>query len=513
MKFCIKCGTQNEDFYNYCSKDGESLNIEESNLMLKENEKQYCDLCGTKIKQSNTYCPNCGKMLSEIGMKTKYKGPKISSNNFDYKTKLDFDKQKIAKDTESIVNNIPDFFGNITTSLKNFDYINFSKDNVKYALTTGLVSTAFTAILPLIMTVIILGLISQDTDMASLSMNMIGLSGFKIFCMNIISMFAPKYIMFIISDSINFGMALRQIVTPLIVGLSVFAATNITFKRKNVNSLPMAVFISLIYSLIMVIISLFARYSMPQYISIYATVFSVFINSFIIAFVGSILSLERENSKRIGTVSNIFKFNLRIVISVLGAITVLFTAYIYIKLEGSGVSYSMLQSLGYFGDLLPRTTGIGLLLFLVIALFIMSPWIFLMMNLVSLKMLVISNSIFSTGKGMLLVLVPIIIFIFIGRMIKTKYGEDRNDIVVTHSLCYSGIMFLLSYFSKCIFSGDLSVISEYLNPLEDLLSQEGEYMTSIASGYIGMSCFMTIIITFIFSIVFIYAGYKTKKTN
>ena len=74
-------------------------------------------------------------------------------------------------------------------------------------------------------------------------------------------------------------------------------------------------------------------------------------------------------------------------------------------------------------------------------------------------------------------------------------------------------MFLLSYFSKLIFSGDLSEISEFISPLEGLLNQSGEYVPSVASGYIGMSCFMTIIITFIFSIAFIYVGYRTKKTN
>ena len=513
MKFCIKCGTQNEEYYNYCSKDGESLDTQENGLVLRENIKEYCDLCGTQIKKSDTYCSNCGKMLSEVGMKTKYKGSTRSSNNFDYinTKKVDFDTDKIVKDAESVFKNLPGFFENIVFSLKKFDYANFARDNIKNALTTGLLSTAFTAILPLIITIIIFTLISDGSDMGSFGMNLIGLSAPKIFFMNLVSILAPKYMLS--SSGVTLGMALRQILTPLIAGICIFAATNITIKRKDVNSLPMAVLISLIYSVIMAIISLFSRYAVAEYFSMYATISSVFVNAFIIAFVASILSLERENSKNIGTVSNIFRFNLRIVFSMLAAITIFFIAYIYISLGTSELSYYISQYSYEFGSLLPESAGIALFLCILIILFVMSPWIFLMMNLVSLNMFVISNSIFSTGKGMLLVLIPIIMFVLIGRTIKTKYGEGRNDILVTHSLCYTCVMFLLSYFSKLIFSGDLSKISEFISPLEGLLNQSGEYVPSVASGYIGMSCFMTIIITFIFSIAFIYVGYRTKKTN
>lgn len=513
MKFCIKCGTQNEEYYNYCSKDGESLDTQENGLVLRENIKEYCDLCVTKIKKSDTYCSNCGKMLSEVGMKTKYKGSTRSSNNFDYinTKKVDFDTDKIVKDAESVFKNLPGFFENIVFSLKKFDYANFARDNIKNALTTGLLSTAFTAILPLIITIIIFTLISEGSDMGSFGMNLIGLSAPKIFFMNLVSILAPKYMLS--SSGVTLGMALRQILTPLIAGICIFAATNITIKRKDVNSLPMAVLISLIYSVIMAIISLFSRYAVAEYFSMYATISSVFVNAFIIAFVASILSLERENSKNIGTVSNIFRFNLRIVFSMLAAITIFFIAYIYISLGTSELSYYISQYSYEFGSLLPESAGIALFLCILIILFVMSPWIFLMMNLVSLNMFVISNSIFSTGKGMLLVLIPIIMFVLIGRTIKTKYGEGRNDILVTHSLCYTCVMFLLSYFSKLIFSGDLSKISEFISPLEGLLNQSGEYVPSVASGYIGMSCFMTIIITFIFSIAFIYVGYRTKKTN
>lgn len=513
MKFCIKCGTQNEDYYNYCSKDGESLDTQENGLVLRESIKEYCDLCGTKIKKSDTYCSNCGKMLSEVGMKTKYKGPIRSSNNSDYTNtrKVDFDTDKIVKDAESVFKNLPTFFENIVFSLRNFDYANFVKDNINTALKAGLLSTAFTAILPLIITIIIFTLISEGSDMGTFGMNMIGLSTPKIFFMNLVSMLAPKYMLS--SSGVTLGMALRQILTPLIAGISIFIATNITFKRKDTNSLPMAILISLVYSLIMTIISLFARYTVAEYFSMYATIFSIFVNAFIIAFIATILSLERENSKNVGTISYIFKFNLRIVLSMLAAITIFFIAYIYISVGTSELSYYISQYSYEFGSLLPESAGIALFLCILIILFVMSPWIFLMINLVSLKMLVISNNIFSTGKGVLLVLIPIIIFILIGRTIRTKYGEERNDMVVTYSLCYTGVMFLLSYFSKLIFSGDLSEISEFISPLEGLLNQSGEYVPSVASGYIGMSCFMTIIITFIFSIAFIYVGYRTKKTN
>ena len=67
------------------------------------------------------------------------------------------------------------------------------------------------------------------------------------------------------------------------------------------------------------------------YIKIYISVFSVFINSFIISFIANILALEKQNSKKVGTLSNIFKNNLFILGATLLAFTIIFLAWMYIK--------------------------------------------------------------------------------------------------------------------------------------------------------------------------------------
>ena len=72
MRFCTKCGKQNEDYCNYCSKDGENLNNLQSRLMLTENKNSFCDICNNPIKTSQTYCPKCGHLLSEVRMRTRY---------------------------------------------------------------------------------------------------------------------------------------------------------------------------------------------------------------------------------------------------------------------------------------------------------------------------------------------------------------------------------------------------------------------------------------------------------
>lgn len=142
----------------------------------------------------------------------------------------------------------------------------------------------------------------------------------------------------------------------------------------------------------------------------------------------------------------------------------------------------------------------------------LSPWILLVIQFVSFHAVITSTNILSQGGIAVLIIVPIIVLVVMGRSIKTRYGEGRNSVVAMYSICYTSIMVLLSYFSKIIFSGDLSKLSSGLYSLFDEYALGGDYsIGTTMSGYIGTSCIMTLIVTLILSFVCMYIGYRTKK--
>lgn len=140
----------------------------------------------------------------------------------------------------------------------------------------------------------------------------------------------------------------------------------------------------------------------------------------------------------------------------------------------------------------------------------LSPWILLASHLVSIKLLVVSISLFTLldiGEGtyILLMLIPIITLVMMGRMIKNKYGEEKHNIVALYSICYTATMGLISYFSTSIFKGNVDSGSD-ITSLFGLDGQNGNI-----NLVMGTNLFATIIIVFIFSTIFMYVGYKTKK--
>lgn len=64
MKYCKKCGQQNNDQSTYCSACGEYLAEEE--FSPKEEAVKFCPSCGSKIEQN--YCPNCGAYVKNVSL-------------------------------------------------------------------------------------------------------------------------------------------------------------------------------------------------------------------------------------------------------------------------------------------------------------------------------------------------------------------------------------------------------------------------------------------------------------
>ena len=285
------------------------------------------------------------------------------------------------------------------------------------------------------------------------------------------------------------------------------------FKERRYQSLPMATLGALSYSVIMVVISLFARYQITQGV-VYYSILSVFLNSFIISFIAMMMALEKENSKIIGTLSNIFRHNFNTVLKMILGITIAPVVIIFVYMVVNGLDNTQYFSMyaSEFWNLVPYNIGLGLFLGLIIGFLLLNPWILLFIQFVSFHAVITSTNILSQGGIAVLIIVPIIVLVVMGRSIKTRYGEGRNSVVAMYSICYTSIMVLLSYFSKIIFSGDLSKLSSGLYSLFDEYASGGDYsIGTTMSGYIGTSCIMTLIVTLILSFVCMYIGYRTKK--
>ena len=501
MRFCTRCGKQNEDYCNYCTNDGENLNNEQSRLLLKETQKPYCDMCGSPIKKEQTYCSNCGTMLSEVVMRTKNRRPINQPYGSNIK-KVDLGAEELADDAKKMFDSLPNFFSGIVYALKNFNYSRFIQNNLQTAILTALVSVVFVSLCPLLITFII----------SIIGMNLADLVGEpilynasmpRIFLINLIGMSVPKLV--ITSYGVTEKIAIRMIIGPLISGCLIALATKIMLKGRKDEYIPLATLSSLAYSVIMVIISLFTRYSDGEG-TVYYSILSVFINSFVISFIAMMMALEKENAKQLGTIANIFRHNLKIVVIMLTSLTVFFLLYILMNLNTDN---SVAGYYSYIYNFIPAGAGIGIILLILVIFFVISPIVLLMLQFVVLNLNGFYVSILSIPQCIVFTLIPIIVLIIIGRNIKTRYGEGKNNIIALYSVCYATIMLLLSYFSKIVSSGDTS----QLGVLSSLINNYGGSESSSISEYMGTSSIMTVLVTLVLSSVCMYIGYRTKKID
>lgn len=530
MELCGRCGKHNEDYCIYCGDDGKELSNFQGRLTLKENENDYCDMCGHETKSNPTYCPGCGKLLSQVTMITKAKSSRRNTkeyprNDRNSNPNLDLINEKtevVAQEAKRMFENLPGFFGKAINELKNFDYVSFITNNMNTALKTAGISIALMIIYMLVRLQLGTSLVNGLFKDGSME-----ISYFKQILFGLASMNGSKIVMSMLLNSINIGIAARIIITPIITGCIIYIATRIIYGKREVQSLPTAALCAFVYAAIIMVVSLFARQteSMDSFVNIkiYIGLFSAFINAFIISFIANILALEKENSRNIGTLSNILKRTMFILGAILIAVTVILIGWTYVKVGSftdildaiEDIIGSSLYGYGYGIDYLEmlglNATKMNIIWFIYVAIIglIASTWMLLISHLVSIKFATMSMSIFSLvdqfgGLYILLILIPIVTLIIIGRNIKKRHGEDNHNIIGIYSMCYTAVMGLISYFSTITVSG---VISEaYSSELAALTNSSGKF-----NLIMGTNLFATIIIVFIFSTIFMYVGYKTKK--
>lgn len=93
--YCRTCGTENPDYANYCSNDGTSLHIVQTNASSVIKRMDFCPKCGAKTTVGASYCSDCGSDVRVMTFdkrqtKQKAKAPLITP------------KKEITKDLQSL---------------------------------------------------------------------------------------------------------------------------------------------------------------------------------------------------------------------------------------------------------------------------------------------------------------------------------------------------------------------------------------------------------------------------
>lgn len=499
---CKKCNEDNTNYNNYCSHDGELLEEFQIDFFIEENSNNYCDECGGKIDKKQSYCPNCGKLLNDIDV-------------YDKKIKIE-NKEKLENDFEEIFDK--NAVKNIKYQIKNFKYIEFLKENYKYALLTILIALIFSSVLAGIYQTVEI----SDLEWQDILYEMLGSYKLKVFLANLVGMNAPSVNMSMISAFTNEYMtlfiAIRNIINPIIIGMFMYISVSLVFKNKKVKTLPMTIFCSVVYTVIMSIIGIFV--SVNEFVEGYRILISVsfislIVNSFIISFVGIYFALEKNNI--------VVKFAKKSVLTILISIVVLQLVSMFIyefKIVNSNYfNGSFLYNLEQIPEIISELGfyGIDKVFIVILAIISLDIWIlsfmYIMLHLIPINLFgMVSLNLFSCkdiiGHNIFgLILIPIIVLIIQGGFIKRKYGEGKQKMVILFSGIYSITMFLLSYFSKILIRGDHETISWIVSTIMGNMSNI--YLENTL--YIGCNGFLVIIGTFVFSLIFTYIGYKISK--
>lgn len=513
---CSKCKEDNLSYHNYCSNDGENLNYPNKKLTLQSDLDAHCIECGSRIEKKENYCTRCGRMTSKVCFKN----------------------ESSVSDAISEVGNV---FGESTLNKVNFNLKNFNLANFTKIDTKGVfLSVALTIILTSIV-IAILGSLSipQNSELAY-EMKYYQEMGyyqnlsqykFKSFMTSLAVMNVPSITISLKMALVNIGkmsVAARTVIYPLIIGLFMYISTSVCLNKEKVKgkTLENSIAFALIYSVIMVIVGFIGSYNitMEEGTSLLVNINSVslFMNSLFIAFIGSYLGISKHQEQ--SRISSLFKKSFNTILIGLIISTVVLGIIIFTKLN-QGYNFSEMMNY-YLGD-----NKFLLMTYLIIFVCIMGGWLFALSNFAGISILgftsynIIS---LSTESGMPIILfsvIPMILFILIGRKLKSIYGDNQIKLVGIFSGMYAMLMGVFAYFTKVTFSINAGELQTYINDfVYGIISQYSYDYAYTVQGYmeqlynnlnsgvfIGAKGLTLIIASFIFSFIFVYIGYKIKK--
>ncbi|MDU1538442.1 MAG: hypothetical protein E6902_02370 [Paeniclostridium sordellii] len=448
---CENCGLNNFGCKNYCKLDGRDLtNLESINIEF--GNKKTCSKCGESENKNSIYCKSCGNDLTNI---TKVK--EYTYNNLN----------SVEKDV------------NIKLNIKRY----LEKINIRNKLLTAMGS--------IILLIVISGFVKIMIGAMGLDINEY-LNPFSIALgLNLIPInVLVNSFMGVANINISMGIIIYSIVPILCVVLS----STIFIKKDCIdkeNIIKDSIILSIIYGLILGIVSILGRkyimspiseyYSMSIAIK-YSFIKSI-LNGIIISFLPTYMVLFNKLKPKNNKLKVINK-----ALKTIGVLYLIVLVFLTISLFSTNI----------FGDNKD------------LAIFIkLTQLSIYLLQLVNFVPIVISNtiiSIFNIGDVSLyvhesmklfiyaIILLTLVILIVSGYDIKNKF--KNKGVIKYFSLVYSIVIGCTIYLSKIDTSGSLSLLE---------VQNYGGY------SYIGSSVVVGIVISFLYSYAILYLGYKLNK--
>uniref|UniRef100_UPI00261044D9 zinc ribbon domain-containing protein n=1 Tax=Terrisporobacter sp. TaxID=1965305 RepID=UPI00261044D9 len=357
---CSKCRQSNSSYNNYCSNDGENLDSMPRKSTLQKSQNRYCLECGCEVRENSNYCMNCGEMIDAVSQKSEsFANSKIN----DFGTRFDSPKGFEFK-------------------LPKINLSNFSNVDKK-----GIVqSTILTLILSSIVIAIINTLLYQDLGIANqMQFGDTGISKFKLFMSSLAAMNVPNVKIVLKASFVsifNISFVARTIIYPLIVGLFMYISSRIALKKENLEGkvLENSISCAILYSIIMVIVGFIGNYNLDieegAYIIISMNSFTLFINSFIISFIGTYLGISRGENDII--VVRFFKKSLINILIGIGIIAIIVGVLVAVELDKNTYLSEVMRYYSFSSKMMLTIVSI-------VGLIILSCWLFTISNFVGIS--------------------------------------------------------------------------------------------------------------------------------
>lgn len=445
-----KVTSDTKEFKNYCKDDGSYIdNITLSNYTLKKNISMSCSKCGEETKLNNNYCKICGQSLEEVAQ--------INGN-----------------------------MDNSNSELKGI----LGQCNLKKVLLTSGLSILILFIVSLM---IKLMMFIQGNSLNSLLSPLHILLGLNI---GSISSYSAT-MMGSGSVIINIGIIIILIIPVMAISISsiiFLKKENTDAKSTLINSLG----VGITYGMILAIISAISRVqltsnSMLSYgysIGFRYEIFSLLINGFIIGFMTSfIIGFKRDYNKEC-IYLNLLKMAFKAIVV---AYISIFVILLILKISNSNYLYEFGMS-GLVSRLNP------VLLISQVSAYILAIANFAVVNINNSAIGILSMS--ESGDLRLinyaLTALTALILLLAGCKLKYNYGKEGIKPVLILSTFYAVFMGILAIFTRI--SIDTSV---------GLFSVTNQNIV-ISMGFgIGF----TVIISFIYSFLMIFLGYKLNMLD
>ncbi len=499
------------NYHNYNMIDGKSNDDLKLKSTLKKDDNKKCTLCESNVYKNDNYCKNCGNMTSCISEKEEVERVDI----------VDVLKEKVQ---------------NLNLDLDiNLDGIKSSilSINMKNSILISILSIIFISITILTLGGIIVSNIQRSGYYTNTIFETNILENIKIFISILLSTNIPNWDMSIRYSLISAGkieLALRVIILPLIAITSIFISTKLMSRKTDEDKVLKSLSTAVIYTTIMLVLGILVSYKIPLNQStnllFRIDLTSLAINSLVISSIGTYLGMYKKYRDS----ETIFEYTLNKAIKtvLIGFLIVTFVVLSVLYITYPNI-YSDIQYA--ISDKFLVNDNLFMYIYVLSILSVVVSIVFTIINFGIINILgIFKYSIFNiiavnSVQAIILLVVICLLFVKVGRNLKKKYENIDIRPVLIFCVSYALVVALVSYSTHIVIEFDSnllqSVIGEFINELQYMFGYEyGSiaqvyinqlYNTVNTDAYIGFNSLQVFIVSFIYSYIFVYIGYKTNK--